>query len=207
MNYLEKDLLRLASLFPVHAFSNPESAEFLLLENAKQGKEHAALLSEYPAVRAEPLEFFYLCLGGLGALDLPLLEQMRETGDWRAITWSAFFIALEPKRDYLDFIGSVSCEDSRSGWMIDLAKAELGIREHDASRAPIAGCLAEIRALLHPISRPETPLRCSPSPVQELQMQKEKEEIQRVYRSAGSEAAATAIEGTLSGYFAMDYLV
>ena len=84
MHYFEPDVWYLIGKAPVLGLGR-ESSGLSLLRRARSALEtYRKALAAYPRVRCEPLDFLYICLESLGALDSLLFEDLMTGCTWRA---------------------------------------------------------------------------------------------------------------------------
>lgn len=205
MHYFEEDVFSLVARSPYLMLAKPRSAESTLRRALEAGDDLKHLLHEYPCALYEPLEFFYICLEGLGALDADLLDDMITSSIWQAVVWASFYAALDPRPEYAKVLQQIDFPLPYNQWIVDLALAEAGIAPPDPATEQVAELIRRVRNLLEPVPRPDIPLRLSPSSDQKERLLAERDHIAGVYKNRGADAARAEIQGTLSGYYAADY--
>lgn len=189
MHYLRTAIERLHLSVPHLNLATPRRA-LQFFENVTQtGTELANTLSRYPEVRYEPLDFYYVCLQSLGALNERALNDLLTEQGWRGVLWGALLVCLSPEPHLRTILESASGRAPSQQWAVDLAVAMLdGVQW--AENPPLQQAILRLRTQLDGLSRPVVVLTSLPSCEQLLYRQ---EIVRNAYRTAGADAALQAL--------------
>src|SRR6266545_2031194 len=102
MHYFDADVWYLINGAPVLSLGRQTSALRLLRRAAQAVDTYKSVLSQYPFVQCEPLDFHYICLQSLGALDELLFRDLMTEATWRGVVWGAWLVGLSPDLKYRD---------------------------------------------------------------------------------------------------------
>lgn len=152
--------------------------------------ELEGVLSQYPRVRYEPLDYHYVLLKYLAAFNVNVLADLCSGKySWRGIVIASWLATLKPSTEFMDHLTSVSATKyPRNVWFIRLAIAEAN-QEQWTEDPELQNLVVQLRACLAPISRPSYGLRFTPSPVDLRRMTTERDAIRETYRTEGASAA------------------
>jgi len=161
-NYEPADVARLFS--PVHtlALGQASRAQRFLEGYVETGFAYAATLAQYPAVRAEPLDFHYICLQSLGALDVLLIEDLTKHHGWRGIVWAAWLSMLAPHSDYLPHLEDAIARAPYNAWLLEIA-IQLVQDQYSRTAPEFGTAILALRNQLQPLPRPNVRLARVPS--------------------------------------------
>jgi hypothetical protein len=182
------DVLCLIRPLPYVHMMRERSGLLLLRRQVSKIEAWGEFLPQYRTVLCEPLDFAYLYLRCLGALDELLLQDLLLSGQftWRGIVMGAWLAALEPRAEFRELLLRARPLAPKSQWVIDLAVAAI-----DAKRPPETAehldAMEKIRRALAPIPRPVIKLRhydCT----QSLLWAEQARLIGEIYRTRGTDA-------------------
>ena len=193
MNYDADDIVHLVGSIPYVRLMRPGSALALLRRQAAAIDMWGEFLPKHRTVLCERLDFAYVYLRCLGALDTLLLQDLLDHFTWRGIVWGACLASLDPKPEFRDLLIAARQRSDRVQWIVDLAIAAIdGAAPQDL--AEHLGLIARIRAALAPIPKPATAfMRTDRTQYRELA--RDAETLRRIYHEQGSEAASTFLGG------------
>lgn len=206
MRYLGEDVGYFVRTSPYRALAKPAPAAAFLRRKVEAGEECKLALSGYPAVRAEPLDFFYSCLRSLGALDQAFFEGLLFEQTWRGVVWGAWLAMLAPAEAFAAPLRAVGPRCPENEWLVDCAVRTIEGRAPAPVHGPVAELAARCRRLLEGIPRPVVRLRLAPSGAEVARMALEREQIASVYARSGAEAARRCLQGTLVAFYAQDHV-
>ena len=207
MRYLSKDISCFVRTSPYLKLAKPRSAVSFLKCQVEAAEECHLTLRSYPVLQIEPLEFFYMCLRSLGALDLAFFEALVRDHTWRGVVWAAWLALLEPRAEFADALRTArsSCP-SYNKWLVDCALSAIEGRAPAPAHAIILELAARCRRSLDGVARPTVWLRWEPTAAQIAQIATERDRIRCVYAENGMDAALRCLPGTLVGFYAMDHV-
>jgi hypothetical protein len=202
MHYIANDVQRLIGGVALICRYHPSSALWLLRRQVQKLEAWQEFIPLYGSVRCEPLDFLYVYLQCVAALDdLVLLDLLNEHYPrWRCILVASWLAALAPRAQYHDELVKARPfaqhpERPSAQWAVDLALAAIS-GEPPPELAEHHALLAKVRAVLAPLPKPVVRLRPIPSGRREEEIA-ELMLIQDRYRREGAEAAHATISGTL----------
>ncbi|MGO4259335.1 hypothetical protein [Lysobacter sp. TAB13] len=199
MHYLDQDVRCLTQ----SQFSVGIGSANFLAAMAAAGTEYARELAEYPRTQHEALANHYMSLRGMAALDLFLLRDLLSEHGPRGAIFGAWFAALSPHASYRQPLLDTLDPQHRQH---ALHLALQAIDELDgAAPSESSIVLAQIRASLEALPKPECQLRLAPSPEQILHLEAERQRIADIYRRDGAQAARSGLSGTMLAYFQMEH--
>lgn len=194
MHYLRTDIERLHLSVPHLKLATQRSA-LRFFENVTQtGDELAHVLCCYPEVRYEPLDFYYVCMQSLGALNERVLSDLLSEQGWRGVLWGALLVALSPDARYRSLLESASGVAPYQQWAIDLALANLAGEQY-ADNLALQQTISKLSTQLEGLARLNVVLQES-LPVEEQQLRQQK--VREAYRQAGFYAAQAVLVSTVS---------
>jgi hypothetical protein len=164
-------------------------------ELLRDAVELEGVLSQYPRVRYEPLDYHYVLLKYLAAFNVNVLADLC-SGEysWRGIVIAGWLASLKPSSEYLDHLSSVSATNyPHNVWFIRLAIAEAN-HERWTEDTDLQDLVVQLRTCLAPISLPSFRLRPAPSPTDIGRMATEHGAIKEAYRAGGASAALLALK-------------
>jgi hypothetical protein len=85
VTHFKPDVAHFVAGSPYLELSEPTRALRFLSRHVEAGEECVAALAGYPALSIEPLQFFYVCLRSLGALDVAFVESLLTEQSWRGL--------------------------------------------------------------------------------------------------------------------------
>ncbi|MDI1475570.1 hypothetical protein [Polyangium sp. y55x31] len=201
-----EDVWYLLRQSPYLQLARARSAVPYLRRHLHAASVFAPVLGRYPSIRCERLEFFYLCLQSLGALDRTLFVELTSHYTWRGVVWAAWLAAIAPAPHYLDPLRRARPNAPQNTWIVDVALHAIeGGGPAPEPLAEGAACAQAFRDLLAPLPRPFVPLRRSPSEKDLDRLRAEQEEMRDIYRSEGADAARRFLAGTLHAEYVMPY--
>jgi hypothetical protein len=192
MHYLRTDIERLHLSVPHLKLATQRSALRFFEEVTQTGGELAHVLCRYPEVRYEPLDFHYVCMQSLGALNERVLSDLLTEQGWRGVLWGALLVALSPDARYRSLLESASGVAPYQQWAIDIALADLSGEQYAENRA-LQQTISTLSAQLAGHVRPAVALQ-EALPVEVLELRQQK--VRAAYRQAGL-AAAQAVLATV----------
>jgi hypothetical protein len=202
VHYFESDVWYLLGKAPVLQLATEPAGVNLLRRARSAVEDHRAALAVYPTVRAQPLDFIYVCLEGLAALDLALFEDLTSACTWRGVVWGAWLATLAPRSEFLPHLERALPTVPKNHWIVRLAIAALENRDA-ASEA--LDCATVIRQALAPLPRVHAPLRRAPDAGQLARMNEERKALREHYRSGGDAAVRAHLHGTLLETYLLPY--
>lgn len=189
MHYDPNDVIRLVHAVPCLKLAKPPGFLRYLSHVVATGLELAPVLSQYPGVRYEPLDFHYVCLQSLGALDDDLLQDLTEHYQWPGILWAALLVALDPRPSYAAILLNARERAPYQAWLVDLALDRVnGIQSVEYPEHLVL--LTALAVQLRGAGRTETRLRKIPSLPKVLE---HSERVRAAYRVGGADAALKLI--------------
>lgn len=198
--YYEQDVLYLLRRAQPMRLAKLRSARAQLREAVEAGRECEASLRQYPTLRIEALEFHYVCLFGLGALDAHLIEDLCQQ-TWRGVVWASFLASLAPSPAYTAALRETLTWVPHNRWLVELALACIEGVAPEPESAELLASIEALRSMLAPIARPAVHLRRQPRGELLARITRERERVAAVYRREGADAAQAALVGTeLQGY-------
>jgi len=197
MHYLRTDVERLHLSVPHLTLATPRRALQFFEEVTQTGAELAHVLSHYPEVRYEPLDFHYVCIQSLGALTERLLEDLLEEQSWRGVLWGALLVCLSPDARFRPALEKASGIAPYQQWAVDLALAAL-TGEQDTQNPALQQVISKLGMQLASLPRPAVALRESPPP-EMLQLRQQK--VRATYCQAGFQAARDVLSHLTAEHF------
>lgn len=159
MNYHFDDVQRLLASAP--RFHSSGSALRYLRDVAQSGAELRPTLQRYPFVKYEPLEFFYVCLQSLGALNESLISDLTRFHGWHGKEWASLLACFSPDPKYIPHLVLSAALGGHHRWA---AQTALDIAHHrdGAERGELHQVLAKLRQLLNSVDLPRVEIRNVP---------------------------------------------
>ena len=201
MHYIEYDVQRLVQNVPYKTVGSRASILRLLRKHLQAIEAWRDFIPLYASVRCEPLDFLYLYLQCVAALDELLMHDLinEHFPRWRPIVVAAWLAALAPRDDYHDMLVEArpfAQHVDRGNFqpVVDLALAAITgqpppeLTEHHM-------LLEQLRGVLASTPKPAVRLRRMPEGGEEQIAQIML--IRDCYREHGAEAARITISGTL----------
>ncbi|WP_431261643.1 hypothetical protein ACQ859_15190 [Roseateles chitinivorans] len=189
MHHRDDDLQRLMCAVPFMALMRPASALSLLTRAADDAEELAPVLSQYPEVRYQALDFHYVCLQSLGALSKELIEDLAGEFGWRGLVWASLLACLAPSEEFRSALEAARPNVSRQAWAVDLALAHLGA-PCPSELTGLRAQLIRLRNALSACTIPDVSLRLAES---RSVVDARQSLVREKYRREGREAALQAI--------------
>jgi hypothetical protein len=187
---------------PYLSFLRPSSALWLLRRHVRTLEACRDFVPLYGSVRCAPLDFLYVYLQCVAALDdLLLLDLLNEHfPQWRPILIGSWLVALAPRTQYHDELVKARPfaqhpERGNFQWAVDLALSAI-TGQPPPELAEHYALLAKIRAMLASLPKPVVRLRRIPVGRREEELA-ELMLIQDRCRTQGLDAAHATIAGTL----------
>ena len=205
MRYLDGDVAYFVHASPYLALAKPSSAVAFLRRHVEAAEELAPVLRAYPGVRIEPLDFFYVCLRSLGALDQTFFEALLRDHTWRGVVWGAWLAMLDPRDTLVDPLRAAGPRWPHNEWLVDCAIATIGGKTPAPPLEAVMALAARCRRSLDGVPRPVVRLRPEPTDQQISAMEWERRCVRSAYVRLGAEAALRCLPGTLVGFYAVDY--
>jgi hypothetical protein len=196
-HYIGSDVHRLLRGVPYMQLLRPREGLRLLRKHARALEDWREFIPLYGSVRCERLDFLYVYLQCVAALDdLLLLDLFHEyVPRWHGILVGSWIAALAPRSQYHDELVTARPFAHHSNqWSVDVALAAITgeppreLVEHHA-------LLAKIRAVLTPLPKPVVRLRRVPDGGAEEELAALML-IQERYRTQGLEAARATVAAT-----------
>jgi len=193
MNYLQADLMNLINVVPFMRLTKYGSASYFLENILKDGLELKEILLNYPYVKYEPLDFYYVLFQSLGVLDEKLVFDLTNFYTWRGVIWASLLVSIAPNSSYKSVLveSKASCH-SRSSWAIDLAISEID-NQSVGEFGSLKNTIKLIRELIQPINLPKVKLRNALSDAELIKLAIEHETIREIYKSKGTNEALVAL--------------
>ena len=157
------DVEEVAKLFlrlPYTQMMRASSGLYLLKRQAAAIEAWGEYLPQYRTLLCERLDFAYLYLRCLGALDISLLHDLLFTRwfTWRGVVIGSWLSALEPRQEFHELLRQARPRAPKNQWAVDFALAAIeGTRPPEV--AEHLGLMETITQALRPIPRPATTLR------------------------------------------------
>lgn len=197
MHYHRDDVEHLLLPLPCLQVAVPNRALAVLQTAVATGDELSGTLARYPEVRHKPLDFHYLCLQGIGALDDALMADLLTDYGWPGVLWASLLACLAPDALYRPLLEAALGRAPYQDWAVTLA---LNVLSGEASPANVVlqDTLAALRRQLSALPRPTVRLRrVLPQedflPLQAL--------VRKTYRISGAAAALLILRtASLSSY-------
>lgn len=184
-HYLRADIARLLGSIPKMTLAKPERALAFLKNVTRDGHELKNALACYPQMRIEPLDFHYVCLQSLGALNAHLISDLTKYYGWHGIVWASLIAALAPSETYAPYLTVALDAAPHNQWIVQVALGVIegrdisGMDEHTA-------IIQTLRAQLSHLSLPATKLRTNPTAKMAIDTQAR---VRDAYRRGGVSAA------------------
>lgn len=205
MAYHHEDIAYFVRTSPYLALAKPGRAVSFLQRRAEAAEECLPALRAYPALRIEPLDFFYTCLRSLAVLDGAFFEALVRDHTWRGAVWGSWLAMLDPRAEFLEPLRAAGPRCPENAWLVDCAVATIEGRAAGVPGQAVADLGARCRRSLLGVPRPAVRIRRAPTAADLLQMAEERRRIQSAYTEAGTDAARRVLTGTLVHWYAMDH--
>lgn len=177
---------------------------FLMMQ---AGTGYRKFLKQFPAIKCEPLEPFYICRRVTGALTFPIVKDLLFTHGWRGANYGALLVLLAPKSEYLPLLVDAVPRWKYADRALELAMVACG------GYSPLAPDLREfhahcisIREMLDELPFVQLPLRPPLTEFMYREYKKERDAVRMLYRTQGVDAARRAIKTGLVGYVSLRHL-
>jgi hypothetical protein len=158
-HYRFEDALRLATHgVPIMRLTKLKGALEVLREHADTGHELKDMLSLYPHVRYEPLDFHYVCQQSLSALNVHLINDLANRCTWAGYVWGAFLTGMAQEERYLSYFDARYDHFHRYQWLVDEVRAAVNAQP-DTPLSPFGTLLTRLRDQLKPLPRLPVQLR------------------------------------------------
>lgn len=173
----------------------------VLLKTEKDGRSYRKFIKDYPEVRCESLERYYLLRRATGKLDLRMLNDLLFGGSWREANWGAWLAALAPQEEYIESLERQKQTVKHGTKVVNLALASCGgslpsdLSEH-------FDLLSRIRDLLCELPQIRTPMRLvlgDEVPKSEIAV------VKKAYQLDGLTSARHLARKGVLGYYSMSY--
>lgn len=191
MHFCYDDLLRLVRPVPFMHLGRPSSALTMLTRASDDAEELGSVLRQYPRLRYQALDFHYICLQSLGALDERLVNDLVTELGWRGLVWASLLTCLSPTQEYRELLHTARPQWPMQAWAVDLALGNLG-----------ANCPGELEALMIQVKRLREALAACAIPRVSLRrgessslVEARRAVVLAEYRRGGRDAALRAIAG------------
>ncbi len=92
------------SEFPYLAFSKEQVFLNFVNFQIREGLELKHILIQYPAVKYQYLDFYYLCYKALKIFDEDVLNDLVESKNWRFILIASWLSCLSPSPKYIQYL-------------------------------------------------------------------------------------------------------
>ena len=195
MHYCEKDVLKLTTGVPFGVLSVERQFTQFLRDIVETGDELHHVLSQYPGVRYEPLDFHYVCLQSLSVASPELIQDLLDGSSWTGVLWGAFVACLTRDIHYGAMLRAVSARTVKRAAVLDLATR---ICSGTLTSADDENLMLLARLYLQLEHCPRLPVRLSASKSEEDQLALQTQ-VRTAYRSKGTGAALSIIRnGTTS---------
>jgi hypothetical protein len=158
-----EDVSKLLKGFPYLTLGRASSALHFMKNMASDGDELSNILMQYPHVKYEPLDFYYLCFQSLGALNEELISDLITQYTWRELIFASWLIALSPSEKYEEYLNTIyTSARTENRWIIELALSEIRA-EPCSCYLEHQGYLQIVKKLICQIKLPKIIIRSSPS--------------------------------------------
>lgn len=185
-HYRFEDALHLATHgVPIMRLTKLKGALEVLREHTDTGHELKDMLSLYPHVRFEPLDFHYVCQQSLSALNVPLIDDLANRSTWAGYIWGAFLTGVAGEERYLPYFEARYDYFPRYQWMVDEVRAAVSAQS-DTTLSPFGKLLTRLRDQLEPL--PRLPVRLRLAETAET-VEKRKAAVLDAYRKGDQELA------------------
>lgn len=202
MYYFERDVWFLINQGPYIKLASESSGMPLLRRARRLTEDYDKALLGYPAVRCEPLDFLYVCLANLGALNRDLFRDFVFECNWRGIVWGAWLAALSPCTEYCTDLRKARPVAPKNQWIVDVALASF---ESGAPISEAVACVQHIREALARLPKPKVSLRRAPDQTELVRLAQERSAMLGHYRAGGAASVLAHLPGTLLSNFLPDY--
>jgi hypothetical protein len=189
MHYDSHDLERLIRPVPLMRFLRLQGASRFLSIAVKDAEELTPILRQYPGLRYQPLEFHYVCLQSLGALNHALVRDLTDYYGWHGLVWASFLAALAPSATYRSTLESSRIRQPRQAWAVDVALVQMGA-PCPTELKEITGYVNHLRELLSVCPLPEVSLRRAESPATIASL---RQVVLAAYKQGGADVAFQAL--------------
>lgn len=159
MNYHSDDVLKLLASAP--RLRSTGSALRYLRDAAQSGAELRSTLQRYPSVRYEPLEFFYVCLQSLAALNDALISDLTQFYGWHGKEWAALLACFSPDPKYVPHLELSAALAGPHQWAAQIA-VDIAHRREGEERGELEQLLSALRLQLTSVDLPRVELRQAP---------------------------------------------
>jgi hypothetical protein len=162
-NYYPEDVHRLFAAIPCLRLAKPAGARGYLEAAVEAGAELSATLAQYPHVRYRHLDFQYVCLQSLAALDEKLLQDLVSDHHWPGIVWGSLLASLSPRPEFAPILlSALPRAGHHQAWWVELALSIVtGERSKDSPDHE--ALLRTLSAQLQALPRLATRLRVVPA--------------------------------------------
>jgi hypothetical protein len=157
------------------------------------------IFNAYQEVRYEPLDYHYVLLKYIGALNTELVEDLCSGHyTWRGTVVASWLACLCPQPGYTAALQAAQAHTpAHNKWITELALADIqGALWPGHPR--LQGAIRELRQRLNTVAHPHFVIRPALSPSELAQLQLEQQRILAAYRLGGRAAATQALTGTLA---------
>lgn len=183
MNYHFDDVQKLLASAPrFHSFG---SALRYLRDVAQSGDELRSTLQRYPAVKYEPLEFFYICLQSLAVLNEALIFDLTRFHGWHGKEWASLLACFSPDPKYVPHLVFSAASDGPRPWAAQMA-LDIAHTRDVGDRGELHQVLADLRQLLTAVRLPMAEIRKAPC-VDFLEARADA--VRQAYREGGLQCA------------------
>jgi hypothetical protein len=189
MTYEPDDVTRLFTYLAA-SLASPTRGATLLRTAVADGEELAAALGQYPVLRVGPLDFHYVCLQSLGALDERLVADLTCCHGRRGIQWAAILAMLSPNPAYLPYLRAALPSSGRYRWLVELS-LDLPETRDDPVLREYAAATAAFGQQLASLPWPAVVLRAVPA---DAVLLARTAAVRAAYHNAGRDAALDVIK-------------
>jgi hypothetical protein len=187
--YHSTDIASMMAAVPKMMLSRPQRALVFLKTAVRDGIELESILAQYPNVRYEPLDFHYVCLQNLGAVNENLISDLTCYHGWPGVIWAGFLASLSPSEQYARHLLAARPAAPHNQWILDVALGIIEDRDHRGFHEH-TDLLKALRGQLNKLPLPYTELRRVQSEDVLLSIQAR---VREAYRHGGSSEAARIV--------------
>lgn len=170
--YFDRDcVFRMITDLQYMRLMNLNGAKQRLTDLVRDAVELRSVLTQYPEVRYQPLDYHYVLLKYMAAFNVKVLtDLMSGEYTWRGIVVGGWLACLNPSRENLARLSSVTqSQFPHNSWIIRLAIAEAA-RDEWCEDGELQNLIAQLRECLAPVALPKFSLtpEADPPKVEEI---------------------------------------
>lgn len=159
-------------------------------------------LTQYPSVKCEPLNNFYLWKQASAKLNPSMLEDLLFGATWREAVWGVWLAALAPSIEFVAPLIAKRPSLPHSSDLVDMATTTCQGRTAPVGNETFSALL-KIRQRVQIVDCPQLPLREFP---RASTLRREIEQLNLVMRSRGAQEAHKLLSKGRLGFYRQHYL-